>query len=105
MNDTKVNSLIASLKTLKQAIAKAESHLRQYASPESEAISHMESYRDICNQQLEFAYLASGAIEDRDANEAFRLVNLINELAQLVKDDAKQVLAGRDLSENQRQHC
>ena len=105
MNDTNINSLIGSLKTLKQAISKAESHLKQYASPESEAIAHMESYRDICNQQLEFAYLASGAIEDRDANEAFRLVNLINELAQLVKDDAKQVLAGRDLSENQRQHC
>ena len=65
----------------------------------------MESYRDICNQQLEFAYLASGAIEDRNTNEAFRLVNLINELAELVKDDARQVLVGRDLSENQQQHC
>ena len=105
MNDNKVDSLIASLQTLKQAISKAERHLRQYAKPESDAITHMESYRDICNKQLEFAYLASGAMEDENSDEAFRLVNIINELAQLVKDDARQVLLGRDLSENQRQHC
>ena len=92
MNSEKINSLISSLVVLFEAIRTAEDLLINNGQSHSEAFQHIKSYKDICFQQLEMAHKAVEALDQQDAEQARRYLNLVNELAELVKEDAHDIL-------------
>ena len=96
MDLDKISDLINSLKVLFRAIQNAERLLISSGNSGSHAYKHLEAYKDICCQQLELAYNAAHSIRENKSEQAKRSINLINELAEFVKEDAQDMLEPND---------
>ncbi len=95
MSESKIQSLVNSLEILRESVVKAENLVLQ-SDPRSKIISNLSSYLAVCNQQIEFAKMAQIASDQQQAEKALNYINLIEKLADLVKEDAVSLLGDTD---------
>lgn len=87
LRNNSLESLIKSLEELNEAVRKARQIIEGSEQPNSQISGAVGQYQEICAKQLEFAYSASSAIDQNKSEDAIRYINLIENLAELVKAD------------------
>ena len=92
-NNTAAKQLCVSLKVLLVSLDQAESVVKSRMSKSSlETLARLSSYKKICLQQLELADQIQAALTKGDWDKVTHDVGLINGLAEMVKDDARNLL-------------
>ncbi len=96
-----VERLFASFQELEVAIVSAKSTLASKSSIPADVIKRLDSYDGILASQRQYASTLSEHIKAGNWTEVPRLVNLINSLSGMIRDDARAILTSLNLNSDQ----
>jgi hypothetical protein len=94
-----INKLFSSFSELEQAILQAKVTLSKKDSVPEFIVERLNSYDSILEKQRELASNLCFYIEQKNTPEIGRHVGLINQLSQMIRDDAKDILGALTANE------
>ncbi|MCB0344042.1 MAG: hypothetical protein KDD66_02950 [Bdellovibrionales bacterium] len=94
MKQTIIKRLFDSFGELERAIHSARTTLNNKSNPPADLLEHIKVYEEILDKQRSLATALCGYASLGDWNEVARHVRLINGLSAMIRDDAREVLAG-----------
>ena len=89
-----VSRLLESFSELERAIQSAKSALGKKAEPAKSLLDRINSYEDILEKQRILASSLCKYVATGDWGEVARHVKIINGLSAMIRDDAREVVAG-----------
>jgi hypothetical protein len=96
MADTNSESLVIKLfgavTELEQSITRARTSLGQMPSISPEVLNRVSSYDGILANQRKFIHELSSVVAEGKTAETARLVNIINQLSVMIKEDVRAIL-------------
>ncbi len=94
MNKLIISRLFESFSELDRAIRTAKTALSRKKNPPKELLDRIDSYEQILNKQRALAGELCRYVTEGNWNEVARHVTLINSLSSMIRDDAREVVAG-----------
>lgn len=91
-HETMVVKLYGAVTELEQAIGRARASMSQMQNVPSGVIVRLSSYDGILVNQRRYIHELSEHVKKENMPEIARLVNLINQLSSMIKDDVRLVL-------------
>lgn len=98
MQENIINRLFSSFDELEKAIESAKVTLNKRTSIPEDVLQRIGSYDEILRKQRTLAKTLCTSINQGDWSEVSRVVNLINGLSTLIRDDAKAILSSLSLN-------
>lgn len=89
-----IDRLFESFRELERAIISAKKTLEKRENPPEELLSRMAHYEDILGKQKSLATSLCGHASLGNWEEVSRHVKLINGLSTMIRDDAREIVAG-----------
>lgn len=93
-----VNRLFTSFQELEAAIMSAKNTLASKAAVPADVLKRLNSYDEILASQRKYASTLDEHIKAGNWTEVPRLVNLINSLSGMIRDDARAILSSLNLN-------
>lgn len=94
MKQTIIKRLFDSFAELERAICSARATLANKENPPKDLMEHIEQYEGILDKQRSLATALCGYASLGNWEEVARHVKLINGLSAMIRDDAREILAG-----------
>ena len=94
MNKIVITRLFESFNELERAICSARKTLEQKSEPPKDLLKRISSYEEILDKQRSLATALCGHSSLGNWDEVSRHVKLINGLSAMIRDDAREILAG-----------
>ena len=91
-NESLVIKLFGAVTELEQSINRARGSLGQMECVPSTVITRMSSYDGVLASQRKYINELSTFVKQGNTPEIARLVNLINQLSAMIKDDVRSIL-------------
>ena len=89
-----IDRLFDSFKDLERAIGSAKRALGDKPEPPKEILERIDGYQNILDKQKSLATALCGYAKVRNWDEVARHVKLINGLSAMIRDDAREIVAG-----------
>ena len=89
-----IKKLFDSFSELEQAIHSAKAILHQQSNPPQTIICRIEGYESILDKQRGLAAALCGYAQLENWEEVTRHIKLINGLSAMIRDDAREIIAG-----------
>ncbi len=94
MNKVIITRLFESFNELERAISSARQTLEQKSEPPKEILARISNYETILEKQRTLATALCGHSSLGNWEEVARHIKLINGLSAMIRDDAREILAG-----------
>ncbi|MFN8391073.1 MAG: hypothetical protein U0136_12355 [Bdellovibrionota bacterium] len=94
MNKIIISRLFESFNELERAIVSARQTLEQKSEPPQDLLARITTYEQILDKQRSLATALCGHSSLGNWDEVSRHIKLINGLSSMIRDDAREILAG-----------